>query len=126
MTSYARIYKYLCNLTHCDINTIGYYQEDSHHSYKGSSREALMSSLLWNVYLNCKFYQVLQDGELLDSDVLNDKVTNTFFGQSLILKEIFAVEVLKAELYAKSIEDEDMRRELYKYIDDLNILRDEI
>jgi len=69
---------------------------------------------------------VLQDGELLDSDVLNDKVTNTFFGQSLILKEIFAVEVLKAELYAKSIEDEDMRRELYKYIDDLNILRDEI
>jgi len=85
-----------------------------------------MSSLLWNVYLNYKFYQVLLDGEMLDSDVLNDKVSNTFFEQSSILKEIFDVEVLKAEVYAKSIEDEDMRRELYTYIDDLNILRDEI
>jgi len=124
--SYARIYKYLCNLTHCDINTIGYYQVGSHYSYKGSSREALMSSLLWNVYLNYKFYQVLLDGEMLDSDVLNDKVSSTFFEQSSILKEIFDVEVLKAEVYAKSIEDEDIRREFYKYIDDMNILRDEI
>ena len=62
LSSYDRVYKYLCDLTHCDINTIGYYQDHERYSYKGASREALTNSLLWNVYLNWKFYLIFVDG----------------------------------------------------------------
>jgi len=112
-------------LTHCDIHTIGHYQEDSNYSYKGSDRKTLFNNLLWNVYLNCKFYQVLIDGEMLESDNLCNKVSDTFLEQSLTLKEIFDMELLKVKIYAKSIVDEDMSKELNKYMDDMNILRDE-
>ena len=42
------------------------------------------------------------------------------------IKEIFDVEVLKSEVYMKSTDDENLRREPNKYIIDLNTLRDEI
>jgi len=120
-----QIYKYLCDLTHCDINTIGYYQEDAHYSYSGSSRKALMNSLLWNVFFNCKFYEVLLDGEMLDVDGLIGTVSDTFFEYSSALKEVLDMEILKAEVYSNYTDDEDMRTELNKYITNLSILRDE-
>lgn len=120
-----QIYKYLCDLTHCDINTIGYYQEDAHYSYSGSSRKALMNSLLWNVFFNCKFYEVLLDGEIFDVDGLTGKVSDTFFEHSSALKEVLDMEILKTEVYLKSTDDEEIRTDLKKYITNLSILRDE-
>ncbi len=124
--SYDKIYRYLCDMTHCDIKTIGYYQEDGHYSYKGSSREALMNSLLWNVYFNWKFYQAFLNGDMLDIDILFNKMADTFIEHSSILKEIFDSEILKSEVYMKSVDDDVLRGRIKAYVADLNALKEDV
>lgn len=124
--SYSRIYKYLCDLTHCDIDTIGYYQEGSHYSYKGLSRVALFNTLLWNAYMNNKFYNVLLDGEMIEINVLEDKVADAIIEDTLAIKEIFDMQILKVQACITAIEDEEKKKELNKYIDDLITLKEDI
>ena len=124
--SYDKIYKYLCDLTHCDINTIGYYQEDDHYTYKGASRETLMNSLMWNVYFSWKFYQVLLDGNILDADILYSRMKGAFIEQSWVLKKVFDWEILKSEAYINSISDEVLRGRVEAYIVDLTVLSKEV
>ncbi|HWP97154.1 MAG TPA: DUF5677 domain-containing protein [Syntrophomonadaceae bacterium] len=124
--SYSRVYQYLCDLTHCDIDTIGYYQEGSRYSYKGSSKKALLNTLLWNVYMNNKFYEVLIDGEMFEINLDENKVANAIIEDSLTLKEIFDMQIFKVQTYITAIEDEEMKKELNNYVDDLNTLKDDL
>lgn len=122
--SYERVYKYLCDLTHCDIDTIGYYQEGSRYTYTGSSQKALLNTLLWNVYINYKFYNVLMNGELLEISKLERKVDDAIIEHTQVLEEIFDMQIFKIQTYLTAIEDEEMKRKLEKYINDLKILKE--
>lgn len=123
--SYERVYRYLCDLTHCDIDTIGYYQKGSHYSYKGLSQKALLNTLLWNVYINNKFYNVLMNGEMLEISKLERKVVDAIIEENQLLEEIFDMQILKIQTYLTSMEDGEMKQKLEKYINGLKTLKED-
>lgn len=93
--SYERVYKYLCDLTHCDIDTIAYYQEGLRYHYTGFSQTALLNTLLWNVYINYKFYNVLMNGKMLEVSKLQRKVVKSISEDTQVIEEIFDMQIFK-------------------------------
>ncbi|WP_029098171.1 DUF5677 domain-containing protein [Brevibacillus thermoruber] len=93
--TYKLVYSYLCDITHCNFVTSGYYRNGTQYSYELKNEIALYNVLLWNVFLNIKFYNVLIAGEIFEVEELEEAVLD------LLLDDIIK--------FAKIIEDEIKR-----------------
>ena len=87
--SYKYLYKYLCEITHCNFITSGYYRDGVVYSYKKENMIALYNLLLWSIYINYKFYNCLIEDEIFDIEELEDEVLDVLNDDILIIVEEF-------------------------------------
>lgn len=115
--SYKYLYKYLCEITHCNFITSGYYRDGAVYSYEKENMIALYNLLLWSIYINYKFYNCLIEDEIFDIDELENEVLDVLNDDILIIVEEFEsliVDIRNSN--NKNKEDIEMIDELKKNI----------
>ncbi|MED0708837.1 DUF5677 domain-containing protein [Aneurinibacillus aneurinilyticus] len=91
--TYRIVYSYLCDITHCNIITSGYYRNGIQYSYELKNEIALYNALLWSVFLNIKFYNVLIVGEIFEYDELEEAVLGLLLNDNIKFVRIIEDEI---------------------------------
>lgn len=115
-TTYKFVYSFLCEVTHLNMLTSGYYREGTSYSYTLTSGIAKHNALLWNVYFNLKFYQVLIESEIIEDEKCNKLISTMLITGTILLKEVFEIEITRIR------KDSNNTEEQLKYIDILEQL----
>lgn len=114
-STYNFVYSFLCELTHLNMLTSGYYREGITYFYSLSSEISKYNVLLWNVFLNMKFYYTLIESEIIEDEECNESIAGMLINDSIKLQEVFETEIKRIQ------KETDMTEEFVKYI---NILRE--
>lgn len=120
--SYRYLYKYLCEITHCNFITSGYYRDGVVYSYEKVNEVALYNVLLWSVYLNYKFYNCLIEDEIFDIDELKDEVEDVLSKDFIVLLGTFdkvISDIKKIDSNDENVEKlEILKRNLLEFLDE--------
>jgi hypothetical protein len=119
---YHMVYKYLCEITHCDFLTLGYYQDGETYTYKAKSLQAFVNVLTWNNYFNIKFLPILINNTYFDTNELISAVDNLVIEGCNTLSSLFEDEIVFLEFALAEVDDDPT--ELKKHIEDLKCLRE--
>ncbi len=120
--TYRMIYKYLCQISHCDFLTLGYYQDGETYTYKAKSIQAFLNVLIWNNYFSIKFLPILINNTYFDTNELICAVDNQAIKGCNIMSSIFENEIGILETALAEIDNDPT--ELKKHIEDLKCLRE--
>jgi hypothetical protein len=115
-STYNYVYSFLCEITHLNMLTSGYYRKGIEYSYSLSSKIAKYNALLWNVYLNIKFYYTLIESEIIEDEEYNESLAGMLITDTIKLQKVFETEIKRIE------QETDMNDEYVKYIDILKNL----
>lgn len=124
--SYKHIYSYLCDLTHCNIVTSGYYREMCEYSYELANKRALWNVLKWSIYFNLKFYKALIEANIFNINKIENAVLRVLSSDQIKLIGFFDDEVKRITKELSSITDETLKDKLNEHILILEILKKEI
>lgn len=114
--SYKYLYKYLCEITHCNFITSVYYRDGAVYSYEKVNEVALYNVLLWSVYLNYKFYNWLIEDDIFDIDELEDEVADVLNKDFIVLLGEFdkiISDIKKINSNDENIEKLEILKEIY-------------
>lgn len=121
--TYDHIYSYLCEMTHCNFITSGYYRDGIIYSYELISEKALYNVLLWNVYFNLKFYNTLIEAEILEIEDLEELVQGVLITDPIKVCEIFEFEQKRIiKLFEEQPLDSE-KESIEEYLEILNKLK---
>lgn len=91
------------------------------------SENALFNVLLWNVYMNRKFYNVLLDAEVFEIPELEERVTGVVLSDSTKFLQIFESEQkIVQQNIEEVVTDQDIKAGLSDYLDSLNKLKGDL
>ncbi|WP_332647141.1 DUF5677 domain-containing protein [Lysinibacillus sp. 54212] len=93
-SSYRHIYRFLCEQTHCNLLTSGYYREGVYYSVDNGTEGAKLNVILFNVGLCLKLYNACLDSDLLGEDFeeIEDILCSILMNDKLMLQEWFEIE----------------------------------
>lgn len=110
-TSYKHIYKFLCEQTHCNFLTSGYYRNETgtYYTLENGTDGARHNVMLFNVGFCLKFYDSLLKTDLLGEDFeeFEDVICSILIEDKLKLQEIFEIEEKRIETFIKEVDSQD-------------------
>ncbi|PIC94627.1 hypothetical protein CSV69_15800 [Sporosarcina sp. P26b] len=122
--TYESLYSYLCEITHCNFLTSGYYRNGTNYSYKNESPSALLNVLLWNVFLNLKFFNTLIEAEIFDIPDLEEQVIGVLSSDVIKIIEIFEEEEKEINKSIEEETNEDNKAEMIDSLERISILKE--
>lgn len=120
--SHKYIYKFLCEQTHCNFITSGYYREGVFYSLNSKSEQAKTNVILFNIGFCLKLFYSCLESELLGEEFeeLEDILCTVLMNEKLALHKWFEQEEQRVK---KLIINDDNSNELVKHLKQIEAVK---